>query len=48
MGDRTWVEILVLNETLPLVKELLPDDAEISTSLAFSSFYFYEVNVIMS
>lgn len=44
MGDRTWVEILVLNETLPLVKEILPDDAEISTSFEFSSFYFDEVN----
>ena len=44
MGDRTWVEIVVLNETLPLVEEILPDDAEINTSLEFSSFYFDEVN----
>ena len=44
MGDRTWVEIVVLNTTLPLVEEILPDDAEISTSLEPSSFYFHEVN----
>ena len=44
MGDRTWVEIVVLNETLPLVEKILPDDAEISTTPEFSSFYFYEVN----
>ena len=44
MGDRTWVEIVVLNETLPLVKEILPDDAEISISSELSSFYFSEVN----
>ena len=44
MGDRTWVEIVVLNETLPLVEKILPDDAEINTSLGLSSFYFHEVN----
>ena len=44
MGDRTWVEIVVLNETLSLVEEILPDDAEICTTPEFSSFYFYEVN----
>ena len=43
MGDRTWVEIVVLNETLSLVEEILPDDAEINTSLGVSSFYFDEV-----
>lgn len=40
----TWVEIVVLNETLSLVKEILPDDAQISTSSTLSSFYFDEVN----
>ena len=44
MGDRTWVEIVVLNETLSLVEEILPDYAEITTSLELSSFYFHEVN----
>ena len=44
MGDRTWVEIVVLNETLPLVEKILPEDAEINTSSTLSSFYFDEVN----
>lgn len=44
MGDRTWVEIVVLNETRSLVEEILPDATEINISLEFSSFYFDEVN----
>ena len=44
MGDRTWVEILVLNESAPLVKEILEDSAEIDERPSLTSFFFYEVN----
>ena len=44
MGDSTWVEILVLNKSAPLVKEILIDADEINEGTSFTSFYFYEVN----
>ena len=44
MGDRTWVEIIVLNESAPLVKEILPDYAEIDERPSLTSFFFHEVN----
>ena len=44
MGDRTWVEIIVLNESASLVKEILPDYAEIDESPSLTSFFFHEVN----
>ena len=44
MGDRTWVEIIVLNESASLVKEILDDSAEINEGTPLTSFYFYEVN----
>lgn len=44
MGDRTWVEIVVINETLDQVKSILPDDAEVTIGEYFTAFYFREVN----
>ena len=44
MGDRTWVEIVVLTETLPQVKEFLGGEDQISEGPELASFYFCEVN----
>ena len=44
MGDYTWVEIIVLNESAPLVKEILTDYVEIDESPSLTSFFFHEVN----
>lgn len=44
MGDRTWVEIVVLNETIDQVKSILPNDADVTPGVSLSAFYFYEVN----
>lgn len=47
MGDRTWVEIVVLKESLPQVKEvldLLNDEGEITEKGELVSIYFDEVN----
>lgn len=44
MGDRTWVEIVVLKESLPQVKELLDDEGEITEKDELATIYFYEVN----
>ena len=44
MGDLTWVEIIVLNESASLVKEILPDYAEIDERPPLTSFFFHEVN----
>ena len=43
MGDRTWVEIIVLNESASLVKEILGDYVEIDERSSFTSFFFQEV-----
>ena len=47
MGDRTWVEIVVLKESLPQVKEvlnLLDGEGEITEGVELAYIYFYEVN----
>ena len=44
MGDRTWVGIAVLNETLSLVEGILPDDARIVYGASHTTFFFHEVN----
>lgn len=44
MGDRTWVEIYVLNESVPVVERILDDSAEIVEGGFITSFFFYEVN----
>ena len=44
MSDRTWVEIVVLNETLDQAKSILPDDVEVTTGLSLTTFFFHEVN----
>ena len=44
MGDRTWVEIVVLKECLPQVKELLGNDGQITEEDELAALYFYEVN----
>lgn len=44
MGDRTWVGIDVLTESLPQVKEFLGEEAQISEGPELASFYFDEVN----
>lgn len=47
MGDRTWVEIVVLKKSLPQVKEvldLLNDEGEIVEKGELVSIYFDEVN----
>ncbi len=46
MGDRTWVEIIVLKESLDQVKEVLSDflDLEIAEGDYLASLYFYEIN----
>lgn len=47
MSDETWVEIVVLKESLPQVKEvlnLLEDEGEIVEGVELASIYFYAVN----
>lgn len=47
MSDPTWVEIVVLKESLPQVKEvlnLLDGEGEISEGVELASIYFHEVN----
>ena len=47
MGDRTWVEIVVLKESLPQVKEvldLLDGEAHITEGDKLAAIYFDEVN----
>ena len=44
MGDRTWVEIVVLKESLPQVKELLGDEGQITEKDELVTIYYYEVN----
>jgi len=44
MGDRTWVEIVVLTESLPQVKEFLGEEAQINDETKLASLYFDEVD----
>ena len=44
MGDRTWVEIVVLTESLPQVKEFLDEEAQISEGNILTSLYYHAVN----
>ena len=44
MGNRTWVEIVVLTESLPQVKEFLDEEAQISEGPQLASFCFDKVN----
>lgn len=44
MGNRTWVEITVMNESATLVKEILVDVDEINEDISLTNFRFYEVN----
>ena len=44
MGDPTWVEIVVLTESLPQVKEFLDEEAQISEGNILTSLYYHTVN----
>ena len=45
MGDRTWVEIVVLTESLPQVKEFLDGEYQISGGTELTSLYFDDVDI---
>ena len=43
MNDQTWVEIVVLTESLPQVKEFLDEEAQISEGSLLTSLYYHTV-----